>query len=157
MNHENYIKLAIQAAKESEQNGGCPIGAVIAKRGQVIAVGMSMAGITNDVTDHAEIMAIRKACEITGSSNLEDCILYSTLEPCSMCIGASLWANLPAIYFASYAEDVTGNAYEYNKYSSEKIAKNSSLWDGSPIKIEGGILREECVKLMQNYKDWQVQ
>jgi tRNA(Arg) A34 adenosine deaminase TadA len=157
MTHEDYMKLAIKAAEASGQKGGCAIGAVVVKDGQVIAKGMSLAGVIHDVAQHAEIAALRAASEKLQSINLEGCVLYGTLEPCSMCLGATLWGNVKAVYFGAYAGDVEGNNYEYKDYSSEKLAQNSQLWDGSKIEITGGILREECAALMASYKNWMKQ
>lgn len=154
MTHEDYMRLAIKAAKTSEQKGGCAIGAVVVKNGRVISEGLSLATADRDVTQHAETTAIRAACKELKDTNLEGCILYSTLESCSMCLGASLWGNMTAVYFGAYAEDVAGNDYEYKNYSAEKLAKDSQRQDGSKIKIVGGILRDDCRDLMKDYKDW---
>jgi len=154
MSHEDYMKLAIKAARACEQKGGCAIGAVVIKDGEVIAEGMSLAGVIHDVAQHAEIAALRAACEKVEDINLEDCVLYGTLEPCSMCLGAALWGNVKLVYFGAYADDVIGNNYEYKDFSSEKLAENSQLWNGSKIEVVGGILRDECKVLLKDYKNW---
>jgi guanine deaminase len=157
MTHEDYMRLAIEAARESEKHGGCPIGAVVVKDGQVVSEGMSLATADRDVTQHPETTAIRAACKKLKGTNLEGCVLYSTLESCSMCLGAALWGNMKAIYFGAYATDIVGNDYEFKNYSLEERAKDSQLWDGSKIQITGGILRDECKELMKNYKNWSKQ
>ncbi len=154
--HEEYMKLAIDVARETEKRGGVPTGSVIVdKNGEVISEGMSLVTPLGDPTCHGEIMAIREASEKMGSTNLEGLSLYATLESCGMCMSAALWSNMDAMYFGAYAGDIEGNEYEYSNYSSTKKAKYSQRWDGSNIKVEGGILRGECAELMRNYKKWQ--
>jgi tRNA(adenine34) deaminase len=159
MSHEYFMKIAIKAAKESEKQGGCPTGAVIVKDGRVISKGISMVASDNDPSQHSEMVAIREASKKLGalSHRLEGCVMYSTVETCSMCLGAALWANLKAIYFGAYATDIAGNDYEFKNYSLEERAENSQLWDGSKIQITGGILRDECKELMKDYKNWSKQ
>lgn len=154
--HEEYMKRAIEVAKETKKQGGVPIGCVVVnENGLIIAEGMSLTAPLNDPTCHGEIMAIREAARATGSNDLKGLSLYSTLESCGMCMSAALWANMDAIYFGAFASDVEGNEYEYLEYSSVERAKGSQRWDGSNIKVTGGILRSECSDLMQNYKNWQ--
>lgn len=158
MKPQGYMQKAITIAQASERRDGCPIGAfVVNKDGQFVGAGMSLAGILPDVTQHAETAAIQDACNKMKTINLEGCFLYGTLEPCGMCLSAAIWANVEAIYFGAYASDVPNNNYEYKNYSSEKLAKNSQRWNGSKIKITGGILRAECKGLLAGYKDWQRQ
>lgn len=156
MKHEEYMKKAIILAKESKEKGGVPIGCLIVdKSGNIIAKGLSLTGPENDPTCHGEIMAIRQAAKAIGSNNLQGMSIYSTLESCGMCMSAALWANLGAIYFGSYASDVKGNSYEYRDYSSTARAEQSRRWDGTNILVQGGILRDDCTELMQNYREWQ--
>ena len=154
MTHEDYIKRAIEIAKLSEAKGGCAIGAIVVLDGEIIAEGMSLAGVVHDVTQHGESSAIRQACEKLKDINLDGCILYGTFEPCNMCLSAALWANMSEAYFGAYAVDVEGNNYEFEDYSAEDRAKKSKRWDGTKIKITGGVLRDECKLLMRDYKNW---
>ena len=90
--------------------------------------------------------------------DLSGCTLYGTLEPCSMCMGAALWSGIDRVVFGAYAEDVIGNNYEYEDYSSEQLAKKSYRGanpERGPIKLKGGVLREECKALLSGYKNWQ--
>ncbi len=154
--HEEYMKRAIEVAKETYNKGGVPTGCVVvAKNGEIIAEGLSLVTPLGDPTCHGEVMAIREASKKIGSTNLEGLSLYATLESCGMCMSAALWSNMNAIYFGAFASDVEGNKYEYREYSSIERAKCSQRWDGSSIKVEGGILRSECSDLMKNYKNWQ--
>ncbi len=100
------MERAIQLSIDGVQSGqGGPFGAVIVKEGKIVAEGMNRVTSTNDPTAHAEVLAIRQACEKMGVFELKDCELYTSCEPCPMCMGAIYWARLSRIYFASTAED----------------------------------------------------
>lgn len=148
------MKIAIRVAKISERKGGCAIGAVVVKNGKVIATGQGKVNTQNDPTQHSEMVAIRTAAKRLKTFNLDGCTLYSTLESCSMCFSAALWGNMNAIYFGSYASDHPENDFYIKGYSVEKLAKTAYRWDDSPIKVTGGILRDECIELMKPYKNW---
>jgi len=96
------IQLSIDSVRAGE---GGPFGAVIVREGKIIAEGVNRVTSTNDPTAHAEILAIRQACEALGVFELKDCELYTSCEPCPMCLGAIYWARLSQIYFANTAED----------------------------------------------------
>ncbi|MGB2669481.1 MAG: nucleoside deaminase [Candidatus Acidiferrum sp.] len=101
-----FMERAIQLSIDGVQSGqGGPFGAVIVKEGKIVAEGMNRVTSTNDPTAHAEVLAIRQACEKMGVFELKDCELYTSCEPCPMCMGAIYWARLSRIYFASTAED----------------------------------------------------
>lgn len=87
-------------------NGG-PFGAVIVRDGTIVAEGANSVTATNDATAHAEIVAIRKACSKLGSFSLRNCELYTSCEPCPMCLGAIYWAHLSRVYFANVAADAS--------------------------------------------------
>jgi tRNA(Arg) A34 adenosine deaminase TadA len=157
MSHEEFMRLAIAAARKSEGDGGVAIGAVIAKEGKVIASAGSTTWINRDPSGHAETSCIRNACKALDATNLDGCVLYGTLEPCGMCLSCSVWARLKAVYFGAYREDVAGNAYEIDDWSAEEIAKKTRLSTGERLVVQGGILREECATLFSSYKDWHKQ
>jgi guanine deaminase len=101
-----FMARAIQLSIEGVQSGrGGPFGAVIVKDGRILAEGVNQVTSTNDPTAHAEVWAIRQACEKLGVFELKDCELYTSCEPCPMCLGAIYWARLSRIYFANTAED----------------------------------------------------
>ena len=99
--HKIYLQQAIDLANDNVQhhNGG-PYGAVIVKAGKVIAATGNQVVATLDPTAHAEVMAIRQACHVLKNFRLSDCILYSSCEPCPMCLGAIYWAHLQQVYYA---------------------------------------------------------
>jgi guanine deaminase len=106
LKHEDYMKLAIQlAVKNVSQNTGGPFGAIIVKDGNVIGEGKNLVTQANDPTAHAEIQAIRKACTFLNDYQLTDCLLYTSCEPCPMCLGAIYWARPKAVFYACTKED----------------------------------------------------
>ena len=96
---------AITLSIESAKSGGGPFGAVIVQGGKIIGEGFNQVTAKNDPTAHAEVIAIRQACAKLGVFELKDCELYTSCEPCPMCLGAIYWARLAHIYFANTAED----------------------------------------------------
>jgi tRNA(Arg) A34 adenosine deaminase TadA len=97
---------AIQLSVENVLSGrGGPFGAVIVKSGKIVAEGVNRVTATNDPTAHAEVVAIREACVKLGVFLLEDCEIYTSCEPCPMCLGAIYWAHLARINFGNLAED----------------------------------------------------
>ena len=106
MNQWEYIKKAVEVAVENvEKNIGGPFGAVVVKDGKIIGVGRNQVTATNDPTAHAEIQAIRAACEYLQEFQLKDCDIYTSCEPCPMCIGAIYWARPRSVYYACTKED----------------------------------------------------
>lgn len=104
--NNRFMARAIQLSIEGMQSGrGGPFGAVIVKDGAIVAEGANQVTSTNDPTAHAEVLAIRQACAKLGAFELKDCELYTSCEPCPMCLGAIYWARLSRIYFANTAED----------------------------------------------------
>ncbi|MHB8499389.1 MAG: nucleoside deaminase [Candidatus Acidiferrales bacterium] len=101
-----FMARAIQLSIDGVQSGqGGPFGAVIVRTGKIVAEGVNRVTSSNDPTAHAEILAIRQACKELGVFELRDCELYTSCEPCPMCLGAIYWARLSRIYFANTAED----------------------------------------------------
>lgn len=100
--HKKFLQEAIKLARENVATGrGGPFGAVIVKDGQIIARGSNQVLGSHDPTLHAEVDAIRQACKQLGHFELQDCIIYSSCEPCPMCLGAIYWARPKALYFAA--------------------------------------------------------
>ncbi len=107
--HERFMRLAIEQARRGmSQNEGGPFGAVVVRRGEIIALGNNRVIGTNDPTAHAEIVAIREACKRLNSFQLEGCVLYTSCEPCPMCLGAIYWARPERVFFACTREDAAG-------------------------------------------------
>tara|TARA_B100000686_G_C16408079_1_gene770772 strand:+ start:327 stop:791 length:465 start_codon:yes stop_codon:yes gene_type:complete len=104
MNKE-FMKMAIELSIESVNKNGGPFGCVIVKNNKVIAKGSNKVTSTNDPTAHGEIVAIREACKKLNNFNLNGSELYSTCEPCPMCLSAIYWARISKIYYANTRED----------------------------------------------------
>jgi len=101
----NFMREAIRLASESVRNGGGPFGAVIVKDGEIIAGSSNSVTIDNDPTAHAEVNAIRKACRRLGTFDLSGCVIYTSCEPCPMCLGAIYWARISRIYYGNTRKD----------------------------------------------------
>jgi len=110
--HEHYISEAIEIAQNNQEKGGGPFGAIIVKNGEIIATSGNSVTIDNDPTAHAEINVIRKACKVLNNFELKHCVLYSSCEPCPMCLGAIYWARLGAVYFAASQEDAEDAGFD---------------------------------------------
>ena len=101
MRNEDFMRLAIELAVENIKNGGGPFGAVIVKDGAVVATGANRVTANNDPTAHAEVCAIRAACTKLGTFDLSGCVIYTSCEPCPMCLGAIYWAHIDKIYYGA--------------------------------------------------------
>ena len=97
-----FMRRAIELSRRAMDEGaGPPFGAVIVRDGQVVAEGYNNSFVTNDPTAHAEVVAIRRACEAVGSRSLKGCVIYSSSEPCPMCLGAIYWSGMGRIYYGN--------------------------------------------------------
>lgn len=106
MKPENFMREAIRLSIENVESGtGGPFGAVITREGEIIARGTNRVTSSNDPTSHAEVVAIRAACESLQDYQLTDCEIYCSCEPCPMCLGAIYWARLGAIFYANTKAD----------------------------------------------------
>lgn len=111
--HEQFILRAIALAKKGmDSNRGGPFGAVIVKDGEIIGEGSNQVTSTNDPTAHAEIVAIRMACQKLGTFQLDGCIMYTSCEPCPMCLGAIYWARPAALYYACTRMDAAAIGFD---------------------------------------------
>ena len=103
--NNKFMKRAIELSVQNVNKGGGPFGSVIVKDNQIIAEGSNKVTPTNDPTAHGEIVAIREACKKINDFSLKGCELYSTCEPCPMCLSAIYWARIEKIYYANTRED----------------------------------------------------
>ena len=102
---KEYMREAIRLANESVQNGGGPFGAVIVRDGEIVAGSANSVTRDNDPTAHAEVNTIRQACRKLGTFDLSDCVIYTSCEPCPMCLGAIYWAHIKRIYYGNTKND----------------------------------------------------
>lgn len=112
MTKEELMRRAIELSENSVRNGGGPFGAVIAKDGEIIAEGSNKVTINNDPTAHAEVCAIRNACKILNTFELANCVIYTSCEPCPMCLGAIYRARPKAIYYANTRKDAADIGFD---------------------------------------------
>lgn len=133
------MKFAVEEALKSGED--IPIGAVVVKDGKIIACAHNERELKNDVSAHAEIVALRKAQKILGNWRLDGCELYVTLEPCPMCAWAILQSRLKSVYFGSYDRN-------YGAFGSKL---NLSCISNHSVKIYGGIMEEQCDKILNDY------
>lgn len=114
MDDINFLKLALEQAKKSVQEGGFPAGAIVAKNNAVISEGISIGYKLNDPTNHAEASSIRKACEELKTTDLKGATLYASLQPCLMCFSVANWSGISRIVFGCKKTDemINKNYYE---------------------------------------------
>jgi tRNA(Arg) A34 adenosine deaminase TadA len=103
--NEQMMRKAIELSKQSIEKGGGPFGAIIVKDGEIIAEGHNMVTLNNDPTAHAEVSVIREAAKKLNSFSLEGCEIYTSCEPCPMCLAAIYWARIEKIYYANTKKD----------------------------------------------------
>lgn len=103
--HEEFMARAIYLSQNSVENAGGPFGAVVVKDGAIVAEGSNAVTKDNDPTAHAEVMAIRNACKALNTFDLSGCVIYTSCEPCPMCLSAMYWARISRYYYACTKDD----------------------------------------------------
>lgn len=146
MSTETYLGLSVKSAREGIENGeGGPFGACVVKDNSVIAVAHNTVLKDNDPTCHAEMNAIRKACKQLGSYVLEGCELYTTSEPCPMCLAAILWARIDTVFVGASRELAA-------KYGFDDVAFYEEIANLRRIDMESNLLPEDVEAL---FKRWE--
>ncbi|MBE6312061.1 MAG: nucleoside deaminase [Bacteroidales bacterium] len=112
MTDKELMQKAIELSLENIANGGGPFGAVIAKNGEIISTGVNRVTATNDPTAHAEVNAIRSAAALLGTFDLSGCVIFTSCEPCPMCLGAIYWAHIDKIFFANTKKDAKSIGFD---------------------------------------------
>ncbi len=139
-NHDLFMQRAIALAHEGKYKGGGAFGAVIVKNGSIVTEVYNTVKKEQDCTQHAELSAVQKACGILKSKDLSDCILYTSCEPCMMCLGACYWAGFKHIYFGASAADAKEYGYVYsNMFYASDIEKRYQEFNMTQL------LRDEAV------------
>ena len=149
-----FMARAIELSEQSVASGGGPFGAVIVLGGQIIAEGVNVVTRVNDPTAHAEVSAIRQACSRTGSFKLDGCTIYTSCEPCPMCLSAIYWAGIQRIFYGNSKEDAAAinfdDSFIYDEISKPRgqravpctrimereAARAFALWEAKPDKVE---------------------
>ncbi len=136
---EYYMKLALQEARKALEKDEVPVGAIVVMNDQVIAKGYNQVEMLNDVTAHAEIIALTAAFQHLGGKYLPDATLYVTLEPCLMCAGALYWSKIAKVVYGA-SDDKNG----YHRCCTESPFHPKTI-------LEKGILQEECAQLIKDF------
>jgi tRNA(adenine34) deaminase len=141
--NEFFMKKALEEAQKAFEKDEVPVGAVIVRNGEIIAAAHNRREMSKDATAHAEMLAIREACETLGGWRLLDCDLYVTLEPCTMCSGAILQARIERLYIGTM--DPKGGA----------AGSILNLFEGyhfnHKTQVIKGILEDECSQILKQY------
>lgn len=145
--HEAFMRRAIELARQGVENDlGGPFGCVIVRDGEVVGEGCNEVTSTNDPTAHAEITAIRAACRKLNSYQLTGCTVYTSCEPCPMCLGAIYWARPSAIYFAGTREDAAAAGFDDELFYDEMDRPN----DERQLKLQP-MLRSEVQAVFEQW------
>ena len=142
--NEKFMIRAIELSVENVNKGGGPFGSVIVKDNKIIAEGSNKVTSNNDPTAHGEIVAIREACRKLNNFSLKECELYSTCEPCPMCLSAIYWARIDKIYYANTREDARKIDFDDSLIYTE-LQKNIDKRKISMIQI----MRNEALKAFE--------
>ena len=140
---KEYMRVALNEAKKAYKKEEVPVGVVIVKEGKIISKAHNLKESKKDTTCHAEILAIKKASKKLNSWRLENCEMYVTLEPCSMCAGALIQARIKKVYIGTmdYKTGACGSVFNL----LEDYTFNHK------VECESGILKEECEKILQDF------
>ena len=143
-----FMRRAIALALRNVRSGGGPFGAVVVKDGRIIAEGANRVTSTNDPTAHAEVVAIREACRALGDFQLAGCDLYTTCEPCPMCLGAIYWARPARVFYAGSAADAAAagfdDAFIYDELKNPPASRRIPMTQ---------ILRDESLSIFSAWKN----
>jgi len=140
---EDFLREALELAREAERGGEVPVGAVVVVGGRVLGRGRNSSIVLNDPTAHAEILALREAAAATGNYRLDQATMYATLEPCVMCAGALVAARITRLVFG--ARDLRFGGVR----SKFRLADSDVL--NHRVEIVEGVLGAECTELMQQF------
>ena len=142
------MREAIRLSDENVKNGGGPFGAVIVKNGEIIATGVNRVTANNDPTAHAEVSAIRAAGQKLGTFDLSGCAIYTSCEPCPMCLGAIYWAHLDRMYYACNKDDAADAGFD-----DSFIYKELDLEASERRMKSENMLRSEALKTFEAWKE----
>ena len=146
---EQFMKRAIELARLGMDGGkGGPFGCVVVKDGLIVGEGSNQVTSTNDPTAHAEIVAIRNACTSIGTFQLDGCSIYTSCEPCPMCLGAIYWARPDNVFFACTREDAASVGFD-----DELIYNELAMPNAERTRVMLNLLRDEGVALFKAWTD----
>ncbi len=143
MSDEAFMRMALSAAAEAQRLGEVPVGAVLVREGDVIAIGHNQPIIGHDPTAHAEIAALRAAAQKLGNYRLPGCTLYVTLEPCVMCAGAMMHARLARVVYGASDPKTGACGSVVNLFAEPRLNHHTE--------VQGGVLAEECGTMLSAF------
>ena len=149
MSDEDYMRLVIEKTREGINQGQAPFGACIVKDGEIVSCEHNNVWKNTDITAHAEVQAIRKACEKLHSIDLSGCVIYSTCEPCPMCYSAIHWARIGKIVYGCSIDDAEESGFNELDIANKKMRELAE----DKIEITGGVLEEECRNLFKDFSE----
>jgi tRNA(Arg) A34 adenosine deaminase TadA len=144
---EDFMRAAIEKAREGVSRGQTPFGACVVKDGRIVSSAYNTVWEDVDITAHAEVTAIRQACSKLKTVDLSGCVIYSTCEPCPMCFSAIHWAGIEKIVYGATIGDAKKAGFSELKICNADMKE----FGCSPVKILGGFMREEALDL---FKQW---
>ena len=142
MDHEAYMRRALELAAQAAEQGDVPVGCVIVRDGEIVGEGRNRREENGDATAHAELEAIRDACRRLGSGRLHRCTMYVTLEPCPMCAGAILNARVSRVYFGARDREMGACGGVMNLFMEDFP---------HPPALVGGVLEAECAQVLREF------
>ena len=143
MSDATFMALALEQARLALAAGEVPVGAVVVRAGQVIAIGANAPITRHDPSAHAEILALRSAAQLVGNYRLIDCELFVTLEPCVMCVGAMLHARLQRVVFGAPDPKTGGAGSVLDLFANKQLNHQTQ--------VQGGVLAQECAMVLQDF------
>lgn len=145
--HDHFMRQALTLARQGVSMGhGGPFGAIVVVEGKIIGQGWNQVVYRNDPTAHAEVLAIREACSETGSFHLSNATLYTTCEPCPMCMGAAYWAHIENLFYGATGDDAASAGFD-DSHIQEELRRPLKQRD---IHVAQR-LHKECRELLQQW------
>ena len=148
MSDEAFMRLAIEKCREGIAAGQMPFGAAVVCDGRVVAATHNTVSRDGDPTAHAEVNAIREGARALTTIDLSGCEMYSTCEPCPMCLAAIHWSQIDRVVYGATIADAAAAGFRELQVDARLLAEMGH----SPLRVEGGLLREECADL---FAQWQ--
>jgi guanine deaminase len=145
----DFMAMAIAKAQEGIAAGQSPFGAIIIRDGELVAVTHNTVWRDHDPTAHAEVNCIRRAAKALQSIDLSGCEMYSTCEPCPMCLSAIHWAKIDRVVYGATIDDAANAGFCELHVDAKVLAEMGR----SPLKVESGLLREKCADLFRQWQD----
>jgi guanine deaminase len=146
----HYLQVVLDLTEKSIKSGGGPFAAVIVKDGQIVGQGDNRVTMDHDPTAHAEIVAIREACNNLGTHQLAGCSLYVNSKPCPMCLSAAYWAQITEVFYAASAEDVAAIGFK-DAHIMNELNRDEAFRELPIIQVE--LFRDRAVRQLQQWKE----